>query len=108
MTDKKIINTCEFFNICESTCGGTLEYTEMCSCYELHKQLDQFRERNNQLVEQNFELAQKYTKLEKEAEKYKQTITEIKEIAEKYKNLNFGEQQYCYSKILQKISESEG
>ena len=34
-------------------------------------------------------------------------LTEIKEIAEKYKTLNFGEQQYCYGEILQKISEVE-
>ena len=38
MTDKQI-NTCEFFNICEAACGGTLEDTEMCHCYELYKQL---------------------------------------------------------------------
>ena len=37
-----------------------------------------------------------------------QTLAEIKEIAEKYKNLNFGEQQYCCSEILQKISKCEG
>ena len=39
--------------------------------------------------------------------KLRQTLAEIKEIAEKYKNLNFGEQQYCCSEILQKISECE-
>ena len=41
----------------------------------------------------------------KEAEKLKATLTEIKEIAEKYKNLNFGEQQYCCSEILQTINK---
>lgn len=40
-----------------------------------------------------------------ELDKYKQVFKEIKETAEKYKNLNFGEQQYCYKDILQKISE---
>ena len=39
--------------------------------------------------------------------KFYKTLTEIKEIAEKYKNLNFGEQQYCYSEVLRKISEVE-
>lgn len=39
MTENKAINTCEFFDICETDCGGTLEDTEMCSCYELYKQL---------------------------------------------------------------------
>ena len=37
--------------------------------------------------------------------KLEQTLTEIKEIAEKYKNLNFGEQQYCCSEILQTINK---
>lgn len=39
MTENKPINTCEFFDICETDCGGTLEDTEICSCYELYKQL---------------------------------------------------------------------
>lgn len=39
MTNKHIINTCEFFNECKSACGGTLEDTKLCSCYELYKQL---------------------------------------------------------------------
>ena len=38
MTDKQI-NTCEFFDICEAACGGTLEDTEMCHCYELYKHI---------------------------------------------------------------------
>lgn len=38
MTDKQI-NTCEFLNICETNCSGTLEDTEVCHCYELYKQL---------------------------------------------------------------------
>ena len=38
MTDKQI-NTCEFLNICQTDCNGTLENTEMCHCYELYKQL---------------------------------------------------------------------
>ena len=38
MTDKQM-NTCEFLNICQTNCNGTLEDTEMCHCYELYKQL---------------------------------------------------------------------
>lgn len=38
MTDKHI-NTCEFLNICQTDCNGTLEDTEVCHCYELYKQL---------------------------------------------------------------------
>lgn len=38
MTDKQI-NTCEFLNICQTDCNGTLEDTEMCHCYEIYKQL---------------------------------------------------------------------
>lgn len=39
MTDKQI-NTCEFLNICQTDCNGTLEDTEVCHCYELYKQLE--------------------------------------------------------------------
>ena len=83
-------------------------------CYELTEQLDQLKAENEELKRQhqadkglitstgkmNYQLIQEYDKL-------KTALTEIKEIAEKYKTLNFGEQQYCYSEILQKISECE-
>lgn len=39
MTEDKPIDNCEFFDICVTSCDGTLENTEMCSCYELYKQL---------------------------------------------------------------------
>ena len=40
MTDEeKTIRPCEFFSICEAACGGTLEDVEICSCYEIYKQL---------------------------------------------------------------------
>ena len=39
MADKQI-NTCEFLNICQTDCSGTLEDTEICHCYELYKQLE--------------------------------------------------------------------
>lgn len=60
MIDKQI-NTCDFLNICQTDCNGTLEDTEMCHCYELYKQL--------KIKEQ-------------ECEKFKQPLTEIKDIAE--------------------------
>lgn len=30
---------CEFLNICQTDCSGTLEDTETCHCFELYKQL---------------------------------------------------------------------
>ena len=38
MLDKQI-STCEFLNICQTNCSGSLENTEMCHGYELYKQL---------------------------------------------------------------------
>lgn len=40
MTDnKKVVKSCEFFDICKAACDGTLDDIEMCSCYEIFKQL---------------------------------------------------------------------
>lgn len=49
MTDKQI-DTCEFLNICQTNCNGTLENTEICHCYELYKQL---KRAENQIVDLN-------------------------------------------------------
>lgn len=95
MTDKQI-NTCEFFNICKAACGGTLEDTEMCHCYELYKQLKLKEQECEELKKQVKELRQGWVNCDKERNlqeansefnqrvinRYKQTLTEIKEIAE--------------------------
>ena len=95
MTDKQI-NTCEFLNICQTDCNGTLEDAEICHCYELYKQL-----------------AHK----EQECERLKQALADIKEIAKSFCDecKEFGGElhqdrdcMYCnYGKILQLISEVE-
>ena len=131
MTDKQI-DTCEFFDIRKAACGGTLEDTEMCHCYELYKhiarkeqecknwqkELDKTHllmlEKQNKLIKEFFNNEQ----LKLENTKYKQTLTEIKEIA---KNMNKecfyddfscdgcdminGCTYQCKIKALQKVSE---
>lgn len=108
MTDKQI-NTCEFLSICQTDCNGTLEDTEMCSCYELYKQLKRKEQECERLKYDNdYQIAVLETtidnlKAELEQEqtlkemyftyykakhgdikgklfRYKQTLTEIKEI----------------------------
>ena len=78
-----------------------------CQVYEDYKQLEELKAENKELKEELEELKEENEYNEANAIEFKQTLTEIKEIAEKYKNLNFGEQQYCYSEILRKISEVE-
>lgn len=74
MTDEeKAIRPCEFFSICEAACGGTLEDIEICSCYEIYKQLEhknqeyeELRQYHNKCCKENIE------KLEQWLEKYNQ------------------------------------
>lgn len=74
MTDKKkTIRPCEFFSICEAACGGTYEDIEICSCYEIFKQLkhknqeyEELRQYHNKCCEENTE------KLKQWSEKYNQ------------------------------------
>lgn len=63
MTDKQI-NTCEFLNICQTDCNGTLEDTEMCHCYELYKQLARKEQKFRELNECSVGFAKKCQKLE--------------------------------------------
>ena len=64
MTDKKkTIRSCEFFSICEAACGGTLEEVEICSCYEIFKQLkrkEQKLDKIKDIVTDNDSLVQDY------------------------------------------------
>lgn len=124
MTDKQI-NTCEFFNICKAACGGTLEDTEMCHCYELYKQLKRKEQECEELKEKVKELRQGWINCDEERNlqeansefrqriinRYKQTLTEIKEIAEAniriadLEGLNGVYRRGLAEQILQKISE---
>ena len=56
MNNKDRINTCEFFDICEAACGGTLEDTEMCNCYGLFKQLKRKEQECEKLKNDKFVL----------------------------------------------------
>lgn len=66
MTDEeKAIRPCEFFSICEAACGGTLEDIEICSCYEIFKQLkrkeqecEEINLTNERLVAEKYNLNQ--------------------------------------------------
>lgn len=76
MNNKDRINTCEFFDICEAACGGTLEDTEMCNCYGLFKQL-QRKEQECEKLKKRLESFQKdYSKLYQVVEN-KGYITEL-------------------------------
>ena len=51
---------CEFLNICQTDCNGTLEDTETCHCFELYKQLkakdesyEELRQYHNKCCEDN-------------------------------------------------------
>lgn len=98
MTNKHIINTCEFFNECKSACGGTLEDTKLCSCYELYKQLklkeqeceklyiqlkadeEYHKEEENILRKIIKNKEERNKELYKENNKLKQTIQKINEV----------------------------
>lgn len=84
MTDKHI-NTCEFLNICQTNCNGTLEDTEMCHCYELYKQLehknkelqeamDNYVRLDLQRVKEYNELVDLYKAKEQECEELKKQV----------------------------------
>ena len=75
MTDKQI-NTCEFFDICEAACGGTLEDTEMCNCYELYKQLKLKEQEYERLkYNNNYEVAVLQTTIDNLKEELEQERT---------------------------------
>ena len=87
MTDNQI-NTCEFFNICEAACGGTLEDTEMCHCYELYKQLarkekecqeamDNYIQLDLQRVKEYNKLVDLYKAKEQECERLKADLKSL-------------------------------
>ena len=111
MNNKDRINTCEFFDICEAACGGTLEDTEMCNCYGLFKQL----KRKEQECEQEKALKETYFTCYKAKHgditgklfKRKQTLIDIKGIVEE--NFYFLDCDYRWilEQILQKIRECE-
>lgn len=83
-------------------CGEV--YLNPVGC-ELHEENQQLKAENKTQKETIDGFLTILDKLGKSNIKLRETLTEIKEIAEKYKNLNFGEQQYCYSEVLRKISE---
>lgn len=79
MTDKQI-NTCEFFDICEAACGGTLEDIEMCHCYELYKHIARKEQECDELKKQwDFSVTHKMI-LEKD---YKAELDQLKAENEK-------------------------
>ena len=63
----KQINTCEFLNICQTNCNGTLEDTEVCHCYELYKQLKhkdkELQEAMNNYVQLDLQRVKEYNEL---------------------------------------------
>lgn len=84
MTDKQI-NTCEFLNICETNCSGTLEDTEVCHCYELYKQLkrkeQECKNAQSELIEANKQviyLAKQLQRKEQECDRLKWYLKEIR------------------------------
>ena len=110
MTDKRI-NTCEFFNICEAACGGTLEDTEMCHCYELYKQLarkeqecEELKQRLHQCwtVENSF--VEQLDQLEAEL-KQEKTLKEIYFTCYKAKHEDIEGKLFRYKQTLTEIKE---
>ena len=105
MTDKQIINTCEFFNVCKSACGGTLEDTKLCSCYELYKQLKRKEQECKKLKKVSCKFKEYCTC---NTEKFLQTLIEIKEIAEEdFNHTCWKTYARQLKQILQLIRESE-
>ena len=70
-------------------------------------ELDRIEQKNGQLIEDNFKIAQKYTKLEQENEKQLKCLKEIKEILWQQINER-GCAEIREDKILDKISECIG
>nr|DAY68210.1 MAG TPA: hypothetical protein [Caudoviricetes sp.] len=99
MVDKKeIIRPCEFFNICEAACGGTLEDIELCSCYGIFKQLKRKEQECEELKREiafgnNGKLSDKiraivFKDLNAENSKYKQALDEIEDIVIKANSIS--------------------
>lgn len=86
MTDKrKTIRPCEFFSICEAACSGTLEDIEICSCYEIFKQLKRKEQECEELEKMVAEAEEapicfhckEEPCIRQERDKYKQALDEI-------------------------------
>ena len=98
MLDKQI-DTCEFLNICQTNCNGTLEDTEMCHCYELYKQLarkEQECERLNKDLHQNFEEKDKlHLIIDRllEASGYDTNTASAEDFEDVYENMRYEKQQ---------------
>lgn len=80
---EEIINACEYYKICESACGGTLEDTELCSCYQLYKQLKRLEQENKELkaykdVNEDFKKA--WGELNEKHKQLRSVLEEIKRI----------------------------
>lgn len=119
MTDKQI-NTCKFFDICEVACGGILEDTEMCPCYELYKHIARKEQECEELEKLYKELqddmlscnkCRATIKLQQQLDQLKQTIAEIKKIALGVRNYlaypSPRDVRYEMDIILQKIRKCE-
>ena len=103
---EEIINTCEYYKICESACGGTLEDTELCSCYQLYKQLKRLEQENKELKETVKDLNQSIqncnvqrTKMYKALEEIKNYLNTLSSIDSDFPNTE------TYLRILHKINE---
>lgn len=101
----KVLKQCPHYkndNVCtylgyETKCEGDCNYTAF---QDFIAEIDELKEK----IKAYDEVYSNHDVLN-ERNKFKTALIEIKEIVEKYKNLNFGEQQYCYSEVLRKISE---
>ena len=102
MNNKDRINTCEFFDICEAACGGTLEDTEMCNCYGLFKQL-QRKEQECKMLKQTSCNFKNYCTCN--TEKPVQALIDIKGITEENFYSLDCDYRWILEQILQKIKE---
>lgn len=100
MTDKKkAIRPCEFFSICMADCGGTLEDIEICSCYEIFKQLKRKEQECEELETMVAELETMVAEakeapicfccseepcIRQERDKYKQALDKIEKLISKF------------------------
>lgn len=85
MTDKKkIIRPCEFFSICEAACGGTYEDIEICSCYEIFKQLKQSEQNAQDTYDMFKACIQSLEIARKQLSDEQQKVYQIGKICEEY------------------------
>ena len=85
--NNKHINTCEFLNICQTDCNGTLEDTEMCHCYELYKQLKRKEQECEELKEDRERWKSNFNGKVSAIEELLKQLDQLKKSNEELKNI---------------------